>query len=841
MADTEALAVSQVNVVDPSGKLVSIPHEQLSQAMQEGYSQSTPEAEQAYSQEQKYGGVGGTLAATALGAGESLTGPGANYAATKLGITTPEEIKKIEEMHPVARGVGMVGGVLGAPEFGLAGAANLAEKGVAGVAEALLPEATSTAGKIISNVATRAAGGATQGAAFTAGDIANDKFLGDPDLNAEKMWSRLGTGALWGGTIGGAIQGAEEVLPRSYGALKKATNKLYEKGIGAPGEEPGVLVKGYAKAASNVSDTPYQDIIDSWKNRAEAPPDPKQYASNLQDHVDSLKKLSQDVSGNVKYQDAANLLEGHDPNIARNEWIETSQKLGQAAKEFELNGYARRYSNEINNINDRLVNAITDTSTAADYNKAIDSAKREIGPLSGFEKGTFPTATEKFASKAVQGLYQDLRASLENPDAWGGAAARQSAINSAATDLIDAQKALAKEFGIKGKISPLKMQAYFKQLGGLRGELKSDVLADYVDASNKYLKTATDTYKNLPDKEFNVGKYEDLIKKTNDMAEQAPHVDLQTESLPSSIVKDMMIIKGAEMAGMPGVGAAIAAAREGFNALKYPLAQLGRLESIEGIIKKGSETMENLAGRIFKPGVKMVQQAKNPMAAYSYDKKQKEFSKIQDNLAAYSNDTNTYIDHIHNSTKEMYSSAPNITTGMQATMGRATEFLKSKMPSTTPYGPLSPEVQPSDAELSKFFRYVSVVNNPMIALKQIKDGTLLPETMEALQAVTPKLLTEMQNQVYDKLTDRVKNGASVPYKTKLMLSMFLGKDMVSGLNQQNMSANYMAMMSMSSQKDNMDQAQAMAQPKGNKSGMAKLSIADRSQTDTRSTMTRGDV
>lgn len=837
--------MADIPLTGPKGEPVYVDEAQVPAALKQGYSQLTPEQNQEYqtkqANEEKYGGVGGTLAATALGAGESLTGPGANYAATKLGITTPEEIKTIEEMHPVARGVGMVGGVLGAPEFGLAGAANLAEKGVAGVAEALLPEATSTAGKIISNVATRAAGGATQGAAFTAGDIANDKFLGDPDLNAEKMWSRLGTGALWGGTIGGAIQGAEEILPRSYGAVKNATNKLYEKGIGAPGEEPGVLVKGYAKAASNVSDTPYQDIIDAWKNRTEAPPDPIKFTKNLQDVHNELKNLSQDISGNVKYQDAEGLLKDLNPEMARNEWVDTSQKLKQATKDFELNGYPRKYINEINNINDRLVNAISDDSTAGDYYKAIDNAKREIGPLSGFEKGSFPNATEKFAAKDVQGLYHDLRASLENPDAWGEAAARQSAINSVTTDLIGAQKDLIKEFGIKGKMNPLKMQSYLKQLGSLRGDLKSDVLANFVDKTNKYLKTAQDTYRNLPDKEFNAGKYEDLIKKTNDIAEQSSHVDLQEQSSPGSIMKDMLIIKGAEMAGIPGVGAAIAAAREGFNALKYPLVQLGRLESIEGIVKKSSEIMENLAGRIFKPGVKMIQQAKNPMAAYSYDKKQKEFSKIQDNLAAYSNDTNTYIDHIHNSTKEMYSSAPNITTGMQATMGRATEFLKSKMPSTTPYGPLSPEVQPSDAELSKFFRYVSVVNNPMIALKQIKDGTLLPETMEALQAVTPKLLTEMQNQVYDKLTDRVKNGASVPYKTKLMLSMFLGKDMVSGLNQQNMSANYMAMMSMSSQKDNMDQAQAMAQPKGNKSGMAKLSIADRSQTDMQATIDRGDA
>ena len=76
--------------------------------------------------------------------------------------------------------------------------------------------------------------------------------------------------------------------------------------------------------------------------------------------------------------------------------------------------------------------------------------------------------------------------------------------------------------------------------------------------------------------------------------------------------------------------------------------------------------------------------------------------------------------------------------------------------------------------MSKFNQYYQAVNDPVGTLKNVSNGTLTNEHMEALQATSPKLLSEMQDKVVEKMTDPEKIR-QLPYAQKLSLAKFINQ------------------------------------------------------------------
>lgn len=278
-----APANDQTAMLDPSGQIVHGPTQFVPIALQAGYRIATPEAIKEFQNQAKYGeGLGNELAAAALGLGEGATFGGSTWLLTKTGLLDQEAAREIEERNPISHGAGMVGGVLGSSLLGsglVSGvsklgaattglAANLGERGVAALAEAGAP----TAAKVLnyaSQVGSKAIGSAVEGAIYGGvGNTVTEHALGDPDLNAEKILSNFGYGALIGGGIGGAMKGLQLGVPAAYGGSKAALNKLFTSTVGEAGKEPGLLSKGFAKASSAVSGIPSQEILEGIQNRA---------------------------------------------------------------------------------------------------------------------------------------------------------------------------------------------------------------------------------------------------------------------------------------------------------------------------------------------------------------------------------------------------------------------------------------------------------------------------------------------------------------------------------------------------------------------------------------------
>lgn len=173
---------------------------------------------------------------------------------------------------------------------------------------------------------------------------------------------------------------------------------------------------------------------------------------------------------------------------------------------------------------------------------------------------------------------------------------------------------------------------------------------------------------------------------------------------------------------------------------------------------------------------------KGYVAVSAIDRRE-QHNKNQPEISQYSQDPQKLIDKLHADTENMAQIAPKTAQAAQQTMARAVQFLNSKLPGAgIPQKPLSAQYRPSDTELAKWHKYFSAVDSPTQILNSVARGTIVPEEVEAVSAVYPKLMHQMQVAVTDKMTTNIAKNKSLPYKTKMALSMFLGTDLVDSLN-----------------------------------------------------------
>jgi dsDNA-binding SOS-regulon protein len=82
------------------------------------------------------------------------------------------------------------------------------------------------------------------------------------------------------------------------------------------------------------------------------------------------------------------------------------------------------------------------------------------------------------------------------------------------------------------------------------------------------------------------------------------------------------------------------------------------------------------------------------------------------------------------------------------------------------------------------------VESPLSVLHDLKTASLTPESVETIQAVYPKLYDDMKLAVMDQLSSHLtKKDASLPYRHKMALSLFLGQDLDQSLTPESIHTN----------------------------------------------------
>lgn len=102
------------------------------------------------------------------------------------------------------------------------------------------------------------------------------------------------------------------------------------------------------------------------------------------------------------------------------------------------------------------------------------------------------------------------------------------------------------------------------------------------------------------------------------------------------------------------------------------------------------------------------------------------------------------------------------------------QFLNSLRPNTTGALPLDAKRVVSSSERAAFDRVLNVAQQPLMALHYIKQGNITPQDIGIVRRLYPAAYDQMAKKIQNEILDKVSKGETIPYKTRIGISMFLG-------------------------------------------------------------------
>lgn len=91
--------------------------------------------------------------------------------------------------------------------------------------------------------------------------------------------------------------------------------------------------------------------------------------------------------------------------------------------------------------------------------------------------------------------------------------------------------------------------------------------------------------------------------------------------------------------------------------------------------------------------------------------------------------------------------------------------------------PLDTKIPPSKSQEAMFDRALDIANQPLMIMQHIKDGTLMSHDLVTFHAIYPNLYPKMVQSLTNNLIEHQAKGNTVPYRTRVGLSMFMAQPM----------------------------------------------------------------
>lgn len=245
------MADQLVNLKDPdTGEIGSLPASQVPQALQQGFTQATPDEVGQFFNEKEYG-TPGQQAATALeGAGSALTFGASTGVERALGVSG-EGIRARRETNPIAHGAGELLGLGAGMLTGTGEAAALEGAGsaVSRVSGAALPEAYA-----LNKIGSSAARMAAENVLFQGGDEVSKMFAGDPHQSVGTAMADIGLAGLIGAGAGTAFGAVSPLWKATAGKqVESFLNAIKSKAGGVEGLTSQPIKEALDQAGVDVS------------------------------------------------------------------------------------------------------------------------------------------------------------------------------------------------------------------------------------------------------------------------------------------------------------------------------------------------------------------------------------------------------------------------------------------------------------------------------------------------------------------------------------------------------------------------------------------------------------
>lgn len=781
------------------------------------------------------------IAAGLAGAASTATMGLSDAAGAGLGFG--EDLAGLREFNPEATILGEVaGGVAPMLAFGPLGAAGEAVEGAGmlargaraltapvraagGVAEMTgnvvgsLVRGAGTSGvrRLGGTVARLATEGAVEGALGEGARLITEASLGDPDLTAEAVLARLGSGALLGGATGGvlgvgggvvgegvratrrAAGGAADLLRetwrRSVGTeLSPSVARTWALVSGADPEDLGRVMAMTAdgrrlRALGARGDAVFDDGTREVARSLDAVERGRAHASDfwsrglkrdqVLERVATGRLLDQVEAGATSITRARELTRAvlSNPGDYAGGTGALMRRLDQV-----LDAHEGRIADATNRARLRGFSGASEREAreaAADVFQALDEIKREVGRVR-----TNRTVVGSAAAGPLDEVYEGIRTTLERSDLWGEAADMQARVNAAFTRELGTRRSFVRRFlggdGMRDDIDAFRalatsdtrvINSFLRQAGTVANETAEGTFSETLTSTRDLLRVM-DEVLDLPanvrrDVAAGLAASDNAISTFDRIRADAADLNQwrRVMSANDSTSRSVAAAAAGTFAAGP-LGAAIGAAAAS------PAVAVRALGTIERLASSAGSDIANSVRAFVRGGAASAERAANvaarrarvasTMGATTFRERVKQLEENRDPRVMAERMA---------SRMDGLEVAPTVRNSMIATATRGRVYLERALPRPrTVDGQIRPDstALPSEEEMSRFLRIARAVDSPLTILDDLRDGDLTPEAVEAVRQVHPRLYEEIRNAVVRELA---RGDSEVPYDRRIALGV----------------------------------------------------------------------
>lgn len=700
---------------------------------------------------------------------------------SKLGVPglSPEDQARRHEINPYTHGLfeaagfgtGLLTGtgeagllarageaVEGLSAAGKAGQALKAAQGVGDLAKIAEAKAAVDAIPLAAKIGTAAAKGAAEMALLQTGDEGT-KLINDVPTSTASALTNIGLSSALGGITGGAFSGIGGLAKKGLAAvpdgLATFTDRLKYRMTGATPQE---AVHGELTNVLNTLDQMHDESWGTTGLKAEA-----------------ISRIAPEM--NPKIQDQMGKL-GED----------LTQKFADMDKEPDK--YPARLVRELKNdfFNWKAQAIDSPNATSGQVFEATNKLKQRLQAYSQFEKRLNPLSPELSFVQNTRELGSTVREALEDGKTWGDAATVQKEFNKAFTDLNPFLKQVRSNFttkvGDEVVVDQNKIAAYLKD--NARAKLdtaRQQRLGGFLDAFKDYQKAIGNATEKAgienPIPAIGTGALEESMQKVSPWTKAAD--TWYDKSLTEAGARVLGGAAGGalgtiaqEKTGIPGLGlggfilGGSAGASLIPSILQPMLEKAVNAHSFQKAVEfsqaaiRGEKSINNAVEKVFKAGT-----MPNMHYILPDDKKLDKLDKQVEEL-------NSQPEAMINNSKGLDHYMPGHANEMTSAIGRSAQYLASIKPKPIQPSPLDRKIEPTKSQMSEYRDQLSIAEQPLQVLQKIKDGTLTPTDIKTLQNTSPALYAKLSKQLIGSMTDHVNDDGTVPYKTRMALSLFQG-------------------------------------------------------------------
>lgn len=717
--------------------------------------------------EDKYGSIPQQALTAIEGGAKGVLGPvataGEKYLSSQ-GIPglTPEDQAGRQAANPFIHGGAEAATFVGSALTGTGEAALIGELGEG--AKALTGLGGEGAG-LISKIA---AGGVQTGsemAALQTGDEGSKAINDDPTQSLGSAAINIGLSGIMGGA-GGAALGAVSPLwkasmekmgvPKLIDDAKAQYN--FRRGLPNGGDVPSAITEELGTRVNEVDNMRTQ--MSNLKGESLARAMPEVTPENNAKIDAQIQDISSQMTNSIEKASDNAYLKGAVPKLAQDfqDFLEIATKPDAT--------YTEKFS-------------------------AIDSLKRALQDKSNYSL----TAEDSALGKFTKGMARDLRLALEDNKVWGDAADVQAKVNAAIKSSIDAEKDAASKFTAKSNVEggrvvdPNKVTTLINQTLKGKAGLKTDIMGNYLEATQDLADTInkihTDAGLEAPIRLTPTPALDHSLGRASAGTNLGNWLfDKGVASVAGHTAAEATGAGLGTLLGHPVIGA-IAGEKllaPAFTAIAKPLLEnASHSEALKTSldyavnILKGNKILTQAAENFFKAGAEIVPKHLIPTTA-SREKAEKslEYASNPDNMAKVGGSIGHYM--------------PDHATAAGMTAANAKGYFENLKPKQVQASPLDKPTPIDKFKEAEYNRQLDIAQQPLLALKYAKEGTLQPQDMKTLNLLYPGLVKKMASESYEQMVNAVSEGKQIPYKQRVSLSLLMGQPLDSTMTQPIMQA-----------------------------------------------------